>query len=1271
MNEKLYSQIPGNHPLQPVSFPVVGANGQNLGVLGQFRLPIKLSKTCVIERDVLVSRALKTPFIIGADVLRDENLILDTVQGKIRRVSEYKQVLCTRKMSLPAGQEKAVYINTPFENQEVMFVPFSPEFPPCLMRTNKEGKGRVLWQNGSMQTSSWERGEHLGRVQLAPKAVKDVAWKKVCNAVKRGPEKNDGNLIRDQVKLDHLSPTLQTCYHDLLSRFSDILSLDPNEIGNCNVLPQHIILKNAQKTTCIPPYRNSPHLQHVVKSYVGKLLDAGVIQRSTSPFCSPLLLVKKANSTASQPLVEQYRVVHDFRALNDNTIRDSYPLHNLYDLIDRVAAAKIWSVIDLSSGFWNQQLTPDSRPLTAFAVPGIGHFEYTRSAQGLCNSPAAFQRLLDFVVRDLDNVFVYIDDIVITSGSHEEHLATWKKVLERFRTYNLKCRPGKIQIATAEINYLGYNLSHTKGIRPGFAKTECVRRWTSPTNVKEIRQFLGLCSFFRRTVKDFASIASPLTKLTRKDSPFVSGPLPDPAEKAFQELKKILVSRPCLTPPSFDKPFILTVDASTKGLGAVLSQVGTKGEEHPIAYASRVLTEPETKKAPFHLEYLAMVWACRHFKPYLIGRKFKLRSDHKPLQVLNRVHGQAFDRYLLELADYDFEVEYLKGDKMPADGLSRQTCATETITPLRSRINFSWSQIKSLQKQDKWIKGIIIAKLYNSYPTNPALLEFVRDHEKKTVIYEGVLCSHSNPLDPRAFAPLGIRQTLLNMAHDCPGAGHYAFDKTLHRLTQSWYWPTMQSDVLYHCRSCVKCKSTNQPALPPAPLQTLPLATDFNNRLHIDLLGPLPDNAGHRYVLIMVDAFSKYLHLAPLADKTMDSAVEAFYDSWICSFGIPSLVVSDLGKEFNNQLFNKLKATFQFTHNFSSANHAMSNGQAEASVKETLRYVRKYIQGNEWLMHLPNIRQAHNTSVHSSIKTTPYQAVFCRQPFLPLSLYPPQMPREKTYSPHFIENQLRHLEKTRYDIIAESEHAFQAAKKQFDRRAELRKFEKGDKVFIKRSHQPKQFQKFQPAFHGPFIVLGVGSHGNLTLVPFDVKARPRKFKVHANNVRMADAVLQFFDVPGELPQSPNTQERATEAPDSPVSFIDDDPVVHEAEAPTPQYFSPSVRSSSPSSHFSTTDSSLQLSTRLSNSPQQSWGDQDDDVASADAEDEEAQSPSSRSGQESAESTSTNNEEEEENADQNAPPELPPRNVASRTRSRGTPLPDDVLHSYLPLRQRRK
>ena len=238
------------------------------------------------------------------------------------------------------------------------------------------------------------------------------------------------------------------------------------------------------------------------------------------------MLVRKANADPSKPLIEQFRIVHDYRRLNENTIRDSYPMQNLTGLLDSVSSGKIWTAIDLSSGFWQQMLDPGSREKTAFGLPSMGHFEYIRSPQGLCNSPAAFQRLLDYIIRGVPNCFCYIDDVLCVATTHEEHLAQLEQLFVRFRSYGLKIRVSKFHLAAQNIDYLGFNISKFDGIRPSAAKTKAIDDWKPPRDVTQVKQFLGLCNFYRKSLHEFSFIASPLTKLTRKDLGWSGGELP-------------------------------------------------------------------------------------------------------------------------------------------------------------------------------------------------------------------------------------------------------------------------------------------------------------------------------------------------------------------------------------------------------------------------------------------------------------------------------------------------------------------------------------------------------------------------------------------------------------------------------------------------------------------------------------------------------------------------------------------------------------------------
>ena len=322
-------------------------------------------------------------------------------------------------------------------------------------------------------------------------------------------------------------------YLKMFRKFTDVFDDNCANIGKCGVMKQRIVLKDKTKIVSQPPYRTPPHLQKVYDDFIDTYLAADVIRPSTSPFSSPLMLVKKPKADPTKPVVEQYRVVNDFRRLNQNTVKDSYPLQSIYQLIDEVAASKVASIIDLRSAFHIQELEESSKKYTSFAVPGRGLFEYNRSPQGLINSSSSFQRLLDHLMRPIPNVRVYIDDIVIFSNTHEHHLETLVKVLSVLSEHGFRASVNKMQIACGAVNYLGYEIKPGTSVKPGLLKTKAIKEWPVPDDISKVRQFLGLCSFFRRTIPRFAEKASALTKLTRKDSGYTKGDLPGGAVASF------------------------------------------------------------------------------------------------------------------------------------------------------------------------------------------------------------------------------------------------------------------------------------------------------------------------------------------------------------------------------------------------------------------------------------------------------------------------------------------------------------------------------------------------------------------------------------------------------------------------------------------------------------------------------------------------------------------------------------------------------------------
>ena len=1106
--------------MKKIDAQVRAAQGTKMMVRGIINVKITArDDSFKMNRPIFVVDNLSSECIIGMDTITAEGIEIDI---KNRRISyprrsqsvESFSVFVHKQTTVLPWEERIVYgtCETLLGPDECFMIHENENPPFCSAEIvyGRNDKIPIVVANPTEWPVELKRGQILATGQKI-KNEQLVAFDQV-HAV----EMKVSRLHKSHIPLEILKNIPKEWvdkYQDMLARFPSIFSVNPDDVGHCKEFPQKILLKDNKMIANTPPYRIPHHLLEVAHSYIHKLLKAGIIRPSTSPFSSPLLLVRKPGvNDPTKSLVEQFRVVHDYRLLNTNIIPDSYPLYHIYDLIDRVAQAKIWSVIDLSSGFFNQNLEETSRKYTAFGLPGMGHYEYTRSAQGLCNSPASFQRMLDGVIKGLDNCFVYIDDVVVASNSHEEHIKDLSNVFERFQRYNIKCRLGKLQLGSPQVTYLGYDISRKDGIRPGMIKSKVIRDWPPPADVRQVRQFLGLCSFFRRTIQEYASIASPLTRLTRKDASWKSGPLPEAALKAFLILQDKLSRRPCLSPVDFQREFILTTDASTVGLGAILSQIDAGGIERPCAYASRVLKDAEMKLAPFHLEHLAMLWGCKHFHPYLVGKHFTIRTDHKPLMTLNKVQGQALDRIRADLLEFGpFTVKYIKGEQMPADGLSRlvlpdnaQVCDIKGNEKLMTDV--TPEKLNYLQRGDKEIKAVACLIKYDILPSDPKLRQLVNSLRDQIWMKDSlVMVRH------QIYAPFSIRHTLLHLAHDDPRSGHFGVDRTLHALRQTWFWPGMSADVQTHIGQCTTCLAVNTPkAYINAPLGSLPEATHFNQRIHLDLLGPLPATMVHKYkyILLITDAFSHWVELVPIESKEAVVVAEAFHSQWICRFSCPDSVNSDQGKEFTAKVFASLLTRYNILHNLSSVMHPQSNGIAERFNRTMVTYLRKYLtSGPCWDKALPMLQSSYNNSPHASTKTSPYQLVVGRIPKYPSDMF--VVKPDTFYGTDEGEIMYRNLSRLHTEVLQNQREAFSRQKVEHDKRIKGVEIITGDIVFITRPHSGAMFQKFQQPFMGPYRVLQVSEKYNVHLQ--DCKTF-KQIQVHLNRVKLAPFLRQHFEL---------------------------------------------------------------------------------------------------------------------------------------------------------------
>ncbi|GBL83266.1 Retrovirus-related Pol polyprotein from transposon 297, partial [Araneus ventricosus] len=486
------------------------------------------------------------------------------------------------------------------------------------------------------------------------------------------------------------------------------------------------ILNEEQRTTVTIhqsrhlPLARKEEAEHLVK----EMVDNGIIEESSGPWASPIVLVKKKDGST--------RFCVDYRKLNEITKKDSYPLPRIDDTLDALNGSQWFTTLDLKSGYWQVEVRPEDREKTAFTT-GQGLWQFKVMPFGLCNAPATFERLMETVLRGLSSeaCLVYLDDIIIVGRTFEEHLSNHRKVFQRLQNANLKLSPKKCRFFQKEVTYLGHVIS-AEGVKTDPGKIKAVVDWPRPETIHDLRSFLGLCTYYRRFVKNFSTIARPLHKLTETKSNFN---WTEECEKSFNSLKQALTSSPILTYPRTDKDFILDTDASNEGIGAVLSQ-NIGNEEHVIAYFSKSLGKPERNYCVTRKELLAIVKSIEHLHHYLYGQKFLLRTDHASLRWLlnfKEPEGQIA-RWIQRLQKYDFEIQHRKGTSHGnADALSRRPCGESckhcsnaekkfgieidtSVKVLTTTSVYPWSscEIQKAQLEDPAIKTILEKKLMSA-----------------------------------------------------------------------------------------------------------------------------------------------------------------------------------------------------------------------------------------------------------------------------------------------------------------------------------------------------------------------------------------------------------------------------------------------------------------------------------------------------------------------------------------------------------------------------
>ncbi|RVX10301.1 Retrovirus-related Pol polyprotein from transposon 17.6 [Vitis vinifera] len=487
-----------------------------------------------------------------------------------------------------------------------------------------------------------------------------------------------------------LTPQQQEELQKMLQAFADVFE-EPTGLPPVRDYDHQIDLKDEAGPINCRPYRYAAVQKDAIEKLIGEMLHVGVIRQSRSPYASPVVLVKKKDGS--------WRLCVDYRALNQVTVKDKFPIPVIEELLEELGGSTIFSKIDLRSGYWQIRMHEPDVLKTAFKTHE-GHYEFLVMPFGLTNAPSTFQSLMNNIFQPYLRKFilVFFDDILIYSRSFSDHIHHLSIALQVLRENLLYAKSNKCFFGHSSIEYLGHVIS-SGGVYTDPQKVAAVRDWPTPITLKQLRGFLGLTGYYRRFVKDYGKIAKPLTDLLKKDAfHWTEG-----SNQAFMALKQAMITAPVLALPNFSKEFIIETDASGQGIGAVLMQEG-----HPIAYISKALSDRFQTLSTYEKEMLAILMAIKKWESYLVDRHFVIKTDHQSLKYLleQRVTTPTQQAWVAKLMQYDYEIRYKQGkENVAVDALSRIQPAelfvlSTTIlnTQLYDLIKESWGVDPELQK---------------------------------------------------------------------------------------------------------------------------------------------------------------------------------------------------------------------------------------------------------------------------------------------------------------------------------------------------------------------------------------------------------------------------------------------------------------------------------------------------------------------------------------------------------------------------------------------
>ena len=839
----------------------------------------------------------------------------------------------------------------------------------------------------------------------------------------------------EALKLKQLLWEIKDCLSDGTLNFSGDIKLPHNT--TCD------IATNVENPTITSTNRSAdPEAHKLFAEMTTKALKQGIIEPSRAPWSSNAVLVKKDGKT---------RMVIDYRSLNKVTVKDSYPMPKVQDLMDLLKGTKWFTGIDCVQAFHQIPMANDrAKDLTTFRGPGGGLFRYRFMPMGLVNAMAIWSRFIDKTMSDYqyDCVLCYADDLLIytKSESVDDHIRDVRKVVERLRAHGIMIKASKLKLAVKMMPFLGVLITEN-GIQPNPEKTKAIRELTAPRSLKQLRRILGIFAYYRKFIQKFSERAKPLYELTKKNVNNKRNKgkitLTTAAEAAFEDLKKAITEEPIMLHyPDWTEPFEIHTDASKEAIAAILTQK-IDGVERVIMYASKSLNDLERKYQTYEQECYAVVWAAELFRKYIRNKRTVVLTDNAALQWLQtRKEGSRVERWVLRLQEFDLVVKHRKGaDSTDVDGLTREPAlgenpygeeqlerlycklqkgfkekapAKEVLAP-EQVLAVSEEKKESDPAPPKAKKAFFDCKEDKEGTSRQVFIEEQRAADsdimeaiKKRLDEEpepGVINPYRKTADglivyqdgkgrPRVVVPECLRKFVIEQHHNTQLSGHQGRKRTTQQVAQTFFWPGMSKDVKRWVRACLACAKRKTPRPRRAGVREAKQSTYPGETVAIDIWGPFPtSDGGNVWVITMIDHFTKWPVAIAMPNRTSAIVAKAIFDHWICEHGVPACIVSDRGKELISKGIQQLCANLGITK-IATAGY---NPTGNATVERFHRYLGAALciicerKALNWDDYLAPVLFSYRASCNDATGFSPFMMEKGREATLPLSAHFPDL----------------------------------------------------------------------------------------------------------------------------------------------------------------------------------------------------------------------------------------------------------------------------------------